>query len=714
MQAHDTNAEEFLNARTRFTIPVYQRNYEWTKSSCRRLFEDILATSVQNRQHFLGIFCFQTINSRERSIIDGQQRITSLTLLLMAISHCISDEELQQDISRNFLTLREASSTKTSFIPKLRLNHRDDQIYRLLLENKGENAKEGLKPRQLRSAIYQNYLLFRELFTQYVKNGGSALTLYDAIRNLTLVELEIRGENPQEIFESLNATGRSLTNVDLLRNFLFMPLDAQTQQQLYEQSWSAIEDAVDQAHIEAFFADYLLFARRSAAVLLDGKRSTLSESNLYPAFKAYVSQLSATDATSKTKEVLQDMKRAALLYRRFLFEDDEAFHTLSKDRQLVFFLLKALQANGLSPLLLYVYSAHADKLITTSELTAALGIMLTLATRTVICGIGKPSQTFAGNVMLRLDRYCKHPKEGGFIPAFWSAITFGKGGFAFPTDEDFKKALLTRDLYHSLHSQGIKYLFYYMEMQSDFAKGLPAYEDASITVEHIMPRSLNAQWMQDLNENDLAQHVQMLHRLGNLALTTYNAEMSNKAFSQKRPLYEKTNFPSTRSLCRYETWNTQTIQARSQSLASLALSIWNYPAKYQKRKQTRPCGRLFALLDVIADPEQFSHQKPCELWLDDVEVLQIASWQQLFVQSLRFLAKIDSDAFMRLAERYPRLLISAEKRQDERLYTHIAYDLYIRNAKNAPSILRALYRIVSAFDDATGSDYLYHILFVLQ
>ena len=245
MQAHNNNIEEFLGApKTVLVVPVYQRNYDWQNENCRQLFHDIIGIIESNQEHFLGTICFKMYSSHERSIIDGQQRLTSITIMLKAMYDFDPDEDIRTEINDQYL-YNKGRGIDTDFLRyKLHLNRRDDIIYHILLASTKENIDEKLTATQKHSRVYQNYLLFYDLISEFVAKGGSTGDILEALRKLTIIELEIQQENPQEIFESLNSTGLDLTNVDLLRNYFLMQFSHKTQTALYEDYWSKIEDAI--------------------------------------------------------------------------------------------------------------------------------------------------------------------------------------------------------------------------------------------------------------------------------------------------------------------------------------------------------------------------------------------------------------------------------------------------------------------------------------
>ena len=339
MQAHNNTIEEFLGApKTVFVVPVYQRNYDWQNDNCKQLFNDIVGIVQSGREHFLGTICFKVASSHERSIIDGQQRLTSITLMLKAIYDYDADQEIRDEIKDQYLYNKGRGIDSEFLKYKLHLNKRDDAVYHILLDTEAKKVNEKLSSSQKNSRIYQNYLLFYDLISGYVEKGGAVGDILEALRSLTIIELEITQENPQEIFESLNSTGLDLTNVDLLRNYFLMQFGHDDQTRLYEDYWSQIEDAIGVDRMEQFFVDFLVFRKRSDAITINGRRNHITEKSLYIAFKDYYASLNYETDYEKTFKCFEDLKNCAEIYKAFLFPDEINLDKESSMRRKLYFL----------------------------------------------------------------------------------------------------------------------------------------------------------------------------------------------------------------------------------------------------------------------------------------------------------------------------------------------------------------------------------------
>lgn len=710
MQAHNNTIEEFLGApKTVFVVPVYQRNYDWQNDNCKQLFNDIVGIVQSGREHFLGTICFKVASSHERSIIDGQQRLTSITLMLKAIYDYDADQEIRDEIKDQYLYNKGRGIDSEFLKYKLHLNKRDDAVYHILLDTEAKKVNEKLSSSQKNSRIYQNYLLFYDLISGYVEKGGAVGDILEALRSLTIIELEITQENPQEIFESLNSTGLDLTNVDLLRNYFLMQFGHDDQTRLYEDYWSQIEDAIGVDRMEQFFVDFLVFRKRSDAITINGRRNHITEKSLYIAFKDYYASLNYETDYEKTFKCFEDLKNCAEIYKAFLFPDEINLDKESSMRRKLYFLLSINDSSKARSLLLYIFDLYNKKLIDDEMLNTAVDGIASLTFRARICKAQGINRQFAGNVMIRLDEITDYSQ---FIEAFWQAITVGKGSYAFPSDAEFTEALVHKDLYQTLRSRGTKYLLYTLEAYSPYPKGLPPFDDESISIEHIMPQTLTAQWKIYLSKETMENYESALHRLGNLALTNYNGEMSNKDFKDKREIYKDSKFYYTTRIPEYDQWQIGEIEDRSKKLAAEALKIWFLPAKYQGTKAVSE-----SLHTLGEDTAQFAYTKPSALLIGNNE-FSVSFWADILPIVCKLLDKENHEAFMEIVrpDRISAFGIEDEEHNYSQngAFVQVTGNVYIRAVMSAASVLYATSRIVSDYDKVAGTDYADNILFSLK
>ena len=581
MQVSKNNISQFLTSNNVcFVIPVYQRNYDWKEENCKQLWNDIwyIAEEDGNVTHFLGTICSNGVISHEKTIIDGQQRITSITLLVKAIRDCSTNEEFKTYLDERFLHNTGYGIPDNHKI-KLQLNTRDDSIYRKLLNQNGSNDPSLLDYQTVESRLYLNYRFFHECVENLSMEQREKVI--NALERLIIVELDIENEDPQEIFESLNSTGLDLTDVDLLRNFLLMSLDRDTQKRLYETYWYPIESNVGPDNMVRFFMDYYIYAKKSDNLMVRGRRSHISIGHIYEAFRDYYHSLKGSDTSrgaspDVTERLLKDMLACSKIYKSLVFGNKVDMNSLDRIQRVVYSIIYLNESNTSRPILMYIMDKYQRNILDESQTLEMLNACLSMVFRSKVTKTTGLSSQFVGNMLLRLSEN----DTDHFVDRFWNAITAGKGDFSFPSDEDFRYALLNRQIFDILRSRGTKYLLYSLEQNSPSAKGLPRYDDQNITIEHIMPKALSPEWMQYLGDS-AERHSDFLNKLGNLTLTNNNPEMSNDSFDKKKEWYSESSFHYTRNLTKYDSWSIEDITRRGESLTDRCIEIWSFPLKHQ-------------------------------------------------------------------------------------------------------------------------------------
>ncbi len=706
MEIDKSSVYSFLDSKnTVYIVPVYQRNYSWKREQCKQLFNDIVKVIETQKEHFLGTICFKAESNRKLNIIDGQQRLVTISLFLKALYDCTDDEDLKDTIKEDYLYNRKPKDKFHEV--RLHLNKNDDKVYNLLLENNKETVDKHLSVKEKRSNVYLNYLLFCDWIKVYHNNGGVIVNLDELLGNLTIVALEIQSENPQEIFESLNSTGLDLTAVDLLRNYFLMRFPYEQQKELYDNYWSKIEDLIGEERMNSFFTDYLLFRRRTYAISVNGRRRKIVGKWLYDCFKAYYNLISQDTSFEKTKSLFADMTRCAELYRNFIFVDDINFSCETELRKKLYFMLKMGELSKTFCLLLYIFDLFDRGLINEVQLMESIDVLSSLTFRMKICNRKGTSIQFMCSIMFRLNQLKDY---SNFINALWMSVTSGNGSYEFPSDGDFVDALINRDLYFSLGSTGMKYFLYMLEMHCPMNKGLPMFNENSLSIEHIMPQTLTSQWKAYLSDETLRDRSVLLHRLGNLALTNYNSEMSNKSFDEKKPYYRGSNFYYTKPLAQCDKWQKEEIEGRSRMLAHEARKVWRLPDKYRKMKAIR--NEMHTLDEETA---QYSFTKPKELYVGS-KTIRIDNWREFFSIVLKNLDDDNHDIFMDIVSNNFSGLLKLDDNGEytnNKVYINVLYNIYVK-ALSASDIVKNLRRIVKTYDEVTGSEFMNTISFTIK
>ena len=595
MEVRKNNIRSFLTlSGDTFMIPVYQRNYNWKEDQISTLYKTLLFLSKpenRDKTHFIGTICYKSMAQQEHSIIDGQQRLTTTMLLVKAMHDTVKEEGFKDKLKNNFLFNLDWGTPEHHKI-KLHLNTADDRVYNILLGHNRQEVEGHVSDRdKYSSRVYQNYIWFCDQFSKLTTD--EMVALYDALERIIIVALDVENEDPQEIFESLNSTGLALTDVDKLRNYMLMRLDRDTQERLYTDYWFKIEQNVyGDDFIVNFFCDWLIYTKRSDALSIEGRRGHINQNTLYYAYKKFYDELGkkAVPENEITEKILKNMHAYSSIYRKLVFPETIDFNQANEETAMLYAMIVVNEADKIRPLLLYIlYLKYANKITPELELKL-LNICLTYIVRSKVVGNSGISYQTSGNVLARFAAFCRRPDGTEDFStaedALWTAIYQNDGKSALPNDQQFKDALINDDLYKTLRAAKLKYLLYALEQCGPARKGLPRYDDDNITIEHIIPQTHGELWLEYLEEDDDTVNI-FLTKLGNLALTTQNSELSNKLFDDKKPYYANDPFHYTKELASQPKWNTAAIKKRSQMLANKAIKIWSVPSAYQHSENPR-------------------------------------------------------------------------------------------------------------------------------
>lgn len=545
MKADNLSFLEFIGASKRtFYIPVYQRNYDWKRLQCITLFNDIenIARNQQVDNHFLGTIVYiegdSNANFRQFIVIDGQQRLTTIMLLLKAVLDSTDNEELKQEIEESYLTNRFGPEHLRI---KLKPMKSDSVNYQKLITNRISELED--------SQILFNYKLFMELIEE---SPLSPEDIYLGIQKLEIVYIQLtkEKENPQLIFESLNSTGLDLTQADLIRNFLLMGQDYAVQENLYNNFWLKLEQLLPDVLISDFIRDYLTL-----------KTATIpNKDNVYSSFKKYYQTLENYDAEG----FLEELTTYGQYYSWLKYcnsPDDDINIRLSQ--------LQRLKSTVVYPFVLNVFEdCYMYHKIDKSMVCKTLDVILSYVMRRLLCemptnALNKVFATMAKDIE-------RHSTTDSLCDKVALVLAGKKGKVIFPNDNLLKEKLLIRDSYKFPH---IKYVLEQIERK----QGKEIVEFESVTIEHIMPQTLSAKWKLDLGKKASEIHEKYLHCLGNLTLTGYNSELSNECFAEKKKIYDESNIYINKQLLALDEWGEKEINDRTDWLTKQISLIWKCP-----------------------------------------------------------------------------------------------------------------------------------------
>ncbi|WP_100964501.1 DUF262 and DUF1524 domain-containing protein [Helicobacter pylori] len=554
-----------------FVIPVYQRVYSWEKEQCKQLWDDIIKTggNDQIEGHFIGSIVFvhdgiYATNYNELLIIDGQQRLTTITLLFIALRNYLNDEDeflekfSRQKIQNRYLINNDEKGDKKF---KLILSEPDrDTLLSLIDENRR-------KPSELSLKIMENF----ELFKKWIRENTDKLeTIFKGLDKLMVVEISLeRGkDNPQLIFESMNSTGKDLTQTDLIRNYILMGLEPEEQKIFYEKYWRAMEEDFKQN--ETLFNQFV----RHYLTIKTGEIPNINK--VYEAFKRYQQERGI-----ETEALLQDLQKYCRFFCQIVFKKED-----NKDLNKALSFLVDLERDVIYPLLLELYSDYSDRVLYKADFIPIIYLIESYICRRAVCGLGTSglNKIFASfTKKINKDQYLES------IKAHFLSLETTKG--KFPKDSEFKNLFITIDFYNLKEK---KYFFERLEENFDPKEPVNTQE---CTIEHIMPQTLTEEWKRDLGENFQAIHDKYLHTIGNLTLTGYNQKYSNNSFQEKRDMekgFKQSPLKLNQSLKDLKSFGEEEIKKRANDLADWALKIWTYPKldaetleKYKPKKEKK-------------------------------------------------------------------------------------------------------------------------------
>jgi len=555
LEAHDKFLVSFLREKHILKIPLYQRTYSWKKDNCKQLWLDIIkvAKNENTDYHFIGsiVRVGKKNDSSERPqklIIDGQQRVTSVLLLICALIENVKDSNSTRALEwkEEFLINRNTSS--------------EDEKYKLLLTKQDKESfiaiVEGNKNTEIQSKhIKDNFDFFKNSIKQFIATEKDYELIIQGIRKLRIVDIQLEEnyDNPQIIFESLNSTGLALSQSDLIRNYILMNLTAEKQDYLYQNYWYEIEKLFGQVYYNDYFDSFI---RDFLTIKYNGNIPNIA--NVYAVFKKVYNF--AENKTLSNEEILKDVYCFARYFVKMKFEKE-----IDCELKQAFFYINELKVDVAYPFLLCVYDDFSNEIINKSEFLQILKMVEGYVFRRFVCDMktNALNKVFA-NLYKSIDK-------NNYVESFYLALNQLKTYKRFPKNDEFREQLLIRDFYN------IKNKTFWLFRVENFERK-EKINPIEYTVEHIMPQKITPKWQQMLGDVDEYTYDKYLHRLGNLTLTGYNSEMGNKSFLEKKQAgFNESPLKLNEYLRKVETWNLREIENRGELLADLMLRIWEFP-----------------------------------------------------------------------------------------------------------------------------------------
>ena len=581
VKASETNLLSFLRGSQQFVIPIYQRTYSWTKKECQQLLDDVLRAGENEKvkAHFVGSFVYiekgiyHVSTHSPLMVIDGQQRLTTITLLLEALARQVGVDEPADGFT--------AEKIRRYYL----IDNREDgeDRFKMILTQKDKNTllaiiEQQEAPTEHSAQLIQMFEFFVEEIGKLSPDRLTALCI--GLSKLAAVDIALDRDqdNPQLIFESMNSTGLELSQADLIRNYVLMDLELSHQTRLYENHWLPMELGFGQHSYSSNFDSFM----RHYLTVKTGEIPRINA--VYEAFKAHASQPEVM--AKKTDSLVQDLQSFSRYYCAFALdaETDKGLADAFRD-------LRELRAEVCYPLLLELYNDYVTGVLPRDDFEAAVRLIESYVFRRAVCGIPTNSlnKTFSNfSKGLAKDRYLESIKASfQLLPSYRR----------FPTDDEFKRELVVRDLYN------FQRRIYWLRRLENHGRKERAQVD-EYTIEHIMPQNenLSEEWQEALGFDWERVHQTKLHTLGNLTLTAYNSEYSDRAFAEKRDLQiedprlgsRKLGFRFSplrlnEGLGEVDIWDEAAIDKRASRLADIAPTVWSSPSlNPESLEQWRP------------------------------------------------------------------------------------------------------------------------------
>ncbi|RVY70862.1 DUF262 domain-containing protein [Helicobacter pylori] len=565
MEADATTLLNFIkdNQKKQLVIPIYQRLYSWGKEQCKQLWDDIIKVGGNDKMdgHFIGSILYVldgiTHSNNALLIIDGQQRLTTITLLLTALRDHWSDEY-------EFLEKFSHQKIQNDYL----IN--SDKKFRLILSESDKDTllslidKDRRKPSEPSSKIMENFKLFEE----WVSNTDKLETIFKGLEKLMIVEiaLEKGKDDPQLIFESMNSKGIELTQTDLIRNYIVMETEIEQQEGFYNKYWRAME--------EEFKQNKKWFDRFVRHYLTIKTRETPNINKVYVAFKDYRQK-----ERIGIEDLLKDLQKYCGYFCQIVFKKEA-----NKDLNKALGFLVDLEMDVIYPLLLELYSDYSDGVLSKADFILIIALIESYICRRAVRGI--PSN----GLNKFFASFTKHIQKDEYFKSLKAHFGYLTEKQRFPNNDEFKDLFITIDFYSFQKRE------YFFERLENFDRKERVYTH-EYTTEHIMSQTLTEEWERDLGENFQEIHDKYLHTIGNLTLTGYNDKYSNKSFQEKQGMekgFKDSPLRLNQGLRDLKSFGEEEIKKRANDLADLALKIWTYPnldaetlEKYKPKKDKK-------------------------------------------------------------------------------------------------------------------------------
>lgn len=619
MRATETNVLKFIGGFDKvFIIPPFQRNYEWNSEQCDELFDDIINAYKNGKTHYLGNVVYYVgkndgASYSEYILVDGQQRVTTILLLLCALRDSISNHNVCDSVNRRYL-INDTGDNR--FRIRLKQTSYDSQSFMSIIDQTPLDNDDN--------NIAKNYHYFKKLIKE---SDVKAEDIYETIPLLEIVDVNLQIENDletvQTVFEKINSTGKRLSPADLIRNFLLLAKNSNEQEKLYNDYWVKIENIIKNENISRFSRDYLIMN------IFDD----VPEAKIYKMFKNYVN-----DSKAKHIDILNDMHKYSKFYAWIRFENSPS-QKLNKHIK----TLNFLKTDDLYPLYIYLFAHLYDNNI--SELIKILELLSDFMIRYRIVAPSGGGGALRSVVQQLLEGLNSGSVELKYESIYFELSNSNTPSGRFPSDEEFKEAL--KDSVNLSYAKTVL-----LRIEEYERKNIPVPLEL-VTIEHLMPQTLNDWWKNNLGGNVEAERIYetYIDCIGNLTPISqgYNSKISNKPWYEKVKHIKDAQFVITSEIAKNTEWNEKNIIKRNNEIANRACVAVTSPLartrKYQtKRSTTEVVSGEYPLSDITTPMYGVS----VESVIYKNNVYEVTTWKKFFAKVCELSYIKDSDKFAKI------------------------------------------------------------------
>ncbi|UYF75200.1 DUF262 domain-containing protein [Acinetobacter ursingii] len=607
----------------RFIIPVYQRNYSWQNKHCAQLLNDLKGLIKKpDAPHFFGSIVSSHMQGGKKEdflIIDGQQRLTTISILLIAIVDLLKHKKVIPKDDRLIEKI-----TKKHLVDEYQEDQRKIRLKPIKDDCKAFDALFGDESDFVDgSNVTSNFRYFRD---RILNENIDIDDLYDAISRLQTIDIFLeKDDDPQLIFESLNSTGLELEEGDKIRNFILMGLSSELQEKYYEAFWNKIEKNTN-FKVSDFFKDYLTLKLNRTVVIKD----------IYFTFKDYVKK-NNDDIEALLKDLLEYSKLYAIILNPMQYQNSFTA---------VLVRLSQLEFTVIFPVVLAILKRWNEKNLTDQEITELLRVTEIFLFRRLIVGLATNALS---KIFATLDKDVTKKAQSSQLASYaeiYKYVLLNKEESSrFPNDEEFEQALFSRNIY-AMSSKNKAYLFSFLENEEskEQINVIERIKDGTYTIEHIMPQTLSPVWQKELGEKSQQIHEQWLHTLPNLTLTGYNSKYSNRPFKDKLDVengFKDSNLRLNQYVRECLKWTEDELTERQNRLSKKSLKLWYYPTT----SYAPPVEETNEYL--LEDDFDFTGYTLVSYTLYDVES-RVQSWKEMQIDVVKYLLEQHTTKIMSL------------------------------------------------------------------